>query len=49
MVPTTGAIVVEGMGSLIVQQMATEFGNNDVFASFSTELNDHGMVLVTEK
>ena len=40
MVPTTGAIVVEGMGSLIVQQMATEFGNNDVFAGLSTDLND---------
>ena len=40
MVPTTGAIVVEGMGSLIVQQMATEFGNNDVFEGMSIELND---------
>lgn len=40
MVPTTGAIVVEGMGSLVVQQMATEFGNNDVFADLSLELND---------
>ena len=40
MVPTTGAIVVEGMGSLVVQQMATEFGNNDVFEEMSIELND---------
>ena len=40
MVPTTGAIVVEGMGSLVVQQMATEFGNNDVFGGMSIELND---------
>ena len=40
MVPTTGAIVVEGMGSLVVQQMATEFGNNDVFEDLSLELND---------
>ena len=40
MVPTTGAIVVEGMGSLVVQQMATEFGNNDVFEGMSIELND---------
>ena len=40
MVPTTGAIVVEGMGSLVVQQMATAFGNNDVFADLSLELND---------
>ncbi len=40
MVPTTGAIVVEGMGSLVVQQMATEFGNNDVFQGMSIELDD---------
>ena len=40
MVPTTGAIVVEGMGSLIVQQMASEFGNNDVFAGLPWDLND---------
>ena len=40
MVPTTGAIVVEGMGSLVVQQMATEFGNNDVFEGMTLELDD---------
>ena len=40
LVPTTGDFVIEAMGSLIVQQMATEFGNNDVFEGMSIELSD---------
>jgi len=40
LVPTTGDFVVEAMGSLVVQEMATAFGNNDVFDGMSVELND---------
>ena len=40
LVPTTGDFVIEAMGSLVVQEMATAFGNNDVFDGMSVELND---------
>ena len=39
-VPTTGEFVIVAHGSLLVQENATAFGNNDVFAGMSTTIND---------
>ena len=39
-VPTTGEFVIVAHGSKLVQENATAFGNNDVFAGMSTTIND---------
>ena len=39
-VPTTGEFVIVAHGSQLVQENATAFGNNDVFAGMSTSIND---------
>jgi CTP:molybdopterin cytidylyltransferase MocA len=39
-VPTTGEFVIVAHGSQLVQENATAFGNNDVFAGLSTSVND---------
>jgi len=40
-VPTTGEFVIEAMGSKIVQEAATTYGNNDVFEGLSTIFIDN--------
>ncbi len=39
-VPTTGEFVITAHGSKLVQENATMFGNNDVFAGMTTTIND---------
>ena len=39
-VPTTGEFVITAHGSKLVQENATSFGNNDVFAGMTTTIND---------
>ena len=39
-VPTTGEFVIVAHGSQLVQETATEYGNNDVFAELSTTITD---------
>jgi hypothetical protein len=39
-VPTTGEFVIIAHGSQLVQETATEYGNNDVFSELSTTITD---------
>jgi len=39
-VPTTNEFVLEAHGSLVVQRLSSEYGNNDVFSGLSMSVND---------
>ena len=39
-VPTTGEFVIIAQGSQLVQENATEYGNNDIFSELSTTITD---------
>ena len=39
-VPTTNEFVIEAHGSLVVQRLSSEYGNNDAFNGLSMQIND---------